>query len=103
MKKIIIVVFFTLLILAISSISAETPFEQSIIASVSPNTRVIIFVDYPDSQPLKYTGNYVADLKNAVLIKVNDKFFFIRKEFIQKFSILPDTHNSSLALNSPQN
>lgn len=100
MKRIPIAVFFILLIISISGISAETPFNQNIAASLSPDTKVIIFVDYPESQPTHYTGDYVADLKDAILIRVSSKFFFIRKEFIQKLSILPDTYNSSLVMNA---
>jgi len=103
-KRISVFVLFILLIFTVSGLNAETSAEassqQGLTAFLSPNIKVIIYVDYPESQPLKYTGNYIADLQNALLIRVENKLFFIRKEFIQKLSIVPDAYDSSLAMNA---
>jgi len=103
-KRISIGILLITLFFCAWSLGAEIDFNRpaaTTIASITPDSKIMISVNYPAAEPVQYTGIYVADLEDAVLISVSGKLFFIRKQFIQSLVILPEKYKHSLAMNSP--
>jgi len=103
-KRISIGILLITLFFGAWNLGAEIDFNRPVttaIASITQNSKIMISVNYPASESVQYTGIYIADLKDAIIISVSGKLFFIRKQFIQSLVILPEKYKHSLAMNSP--
>ena len=104
MKRISIGILLITLFFGTWNLGAEIDFNRpaiTTIASITPDSKIMISVNYPAAESAQYTGIFIADLENAILISVSGKLFFIRKQFIQSLAILPEKYKHSLVMNSP--
>ena len=108
MKRISLVLIF-ILILVISSFAeqgiiflerdgSESLFTEEAKNLVRPNTELVVYIHYPGSAPLSYTGKAIANLEDALIINVGERVFFVRKQFIEKLVILDTASGEELAM-----
>ena len=101
MKRIsfILAIFLFFIIVLVSSFGEDRIVVSGhFYESLRPETRVIVYVSYPGSEPVSYSGETVANLDDAIILNIKDKLFYVRKRFIEKLVIIAPDNGEKLAM-----